>query len=242
LTACVCRTGERSFDKPALSLTKDSGQASRKTQDRLGLLVLRHLIGVIDALHICQNSIFVGQQDMRSTFEMQFKVSCSQLCGNRQSPNKKQKTQSRKLVVRQRGFTLVELVMTITIVGILAAVVAPRLSDNSIFQSRGFADQVQASLRYAQKIAIAQHRFVCVSFGTNNITLTIGASPDCGAPLVSTGDSSYVITAPSGIAFGTSPAPANFNFNALGKPSFATAQSITVSGYASAITVEAETG
>src|ERR1019366_1189870 len=73
----------------------------------------------------------------------------------------------------QRGFTLIELIMVMVIVGILAVVVAPRFFDTNVFKSRGFADQVQASLRYAQKEAIAQRSNVCVAMTTSTITLTI---------------------------------------------------------------------
>lgn len=142
-------------------------------------------------------------------------------------------------VSSQRGFTLVELVMTMVIIGILAAVAAPRFFDINVFQSRGFADQVQASLRYAQKVAIAQHYFVCAAFTSNSITLTTGATAACGMPLVSpTGEASYVITAPSGIAFGA--LPTNFSFDALGRPSIN--QTITIVGATNPIIVEAETG
>ncbi len=107
----------------------------------------------------------------------------------------------------QRGFTLVEMIMVIVIAGILAAVVAPRFFDNTVFQSRGFADQVQASLRYAQKVAIAQHRNVCVTFtlpAPSTITLRIaslnGAASACDTNLMAPTGGAYVITAPAGIA------------------------------------------
>lgn len=139
----------------------------------------------------------------------------------------------------QRGFTLVELVMTMVIIGILGAVVAPRFFDADAFKARGFADQVQASLRYAQKGAIAQNRTVCAAFTSNSVTLSIGATTACGTPLQSpTGDASYVINAPSGIVF--SATPAAFSFDALGRPSLA--QIINVTGATNAITIEAGTG
>ena len=72
----------------------------------------------------------------------------------------------------QHGFTLIELIMVMAIVGILAVFVAPRFIGTSVFQSRGFADQVQAALRYAQKEAIAQHQYVCAAFTSNSVTLT----------------------------------------------------------------------
>lgn len=137
----------------------------------------------------------------------------------------------------QRGFTLVELVMTIVILGILSAVVAPKLFDNSVFQSRGFADQVLATLRYAQKTAIAQHRYVCAAFSSNSVTLTYGTTSTCGTALISpvTGVN-YVVNAPGGIVFSST--PANFSFDTLGRSNIAT---LGVIGSTS-ITVELETG
>jgi MSHA pilin protein MshC len=140
----------------------------------------------------------------------------------------------------QRGFTLVELVMTMVIIGILAAVVAPRFLGIDVFKSRGFADQVQASLRYAQKEAIAQHRFVCAAFTGNSVTLTIGAAASCGTPLVSPTGGAYVINAPSGITF--TAVPSSFSFNALGQPAPNAKQIIGINGSSNSITIEAETG
>ena len=150
--------------------------------------------------------------------------------------------------VEKAGFTLVELVMVIVIVGILAAVAAPRFFDTNVFQSRGFADQVQASLRYAQKQAIAQRRNVCVALAASTITLTIasasGAASACNTNLVSPSgqpsscpSATYKICAPSGVTLAY--LSANSNFDALGRTA---ANSITISGATNDIVVEAETG
>ena len=129
--------------------------------------------------------------------------------------------------------------MTMIIVGVISAVAIPRFFDANIFKSRGFADEVQASLSYAQKTAIAQRRYVCVAFTATSITLTYGATHTCGSPL------NYSVTAPSGV---TLSGETNFSFNALGKPFDASGnavvgqQTIAVSGATNNIIVEAETG
>ena len=140
------------------------------------------------------------------------------------------------------GFTIVELIMVMIITGVMAAVVAPRLMDNSDFKARGFADQVQASLRYAQKTAIAQRRFVCAAFTSGSITLTINTTATCpgGALASPDGNPTYVVTASSGTTFST--VPTDFSFDALGRPGPNAQQIISVTGAASTITVEAETG
>lgn len=139
----------------------------------------------------------------------------------------------------QRGFTMVELVAMMVIMGVLAAIVIPRFFERNVFDSRGFYDQVISTLRYAQKAAIAQRRFVCVSFPANNsVTLTQGTTNTCGGALASPSGTSYPLT--SSHASFSGGAPAAFNFDALGRPSAASV--ITVNGYAASITVEAETG
>ena len=148
-----------------------------------------------------------------------------------------------------RGFTLIELIMVLVIAGVLAVVALPRMFNATEFQSRGLSDQVQASLRYAQKIAIAQHRFVCATFTANSLSLTIGPTNTCGTPVASlTSNGNYVVNAPSGISFTANPAA--FSFDALGQPRTANtpdaaigAVTVGVTGDVTrTITVEAETG
>jgi MSHA pilin protein MshC len=65
--------------------------------------------------------------------------------------------------VRERGFTLVELVTCIIIMGVLAAVAAPKFFDNQPFTERGYADELAAALRVAQKVAVASDCEVAVT-------------------------------------------------------------------------------
>lgn len=142
--------------------------------------------------------------------------------------------------MKHSGFTLVELVATLIVVGILALTALPRFFDRTFFESMGFADQVQASLRYAQKISISQRRFTCVGFTSNSLTLTVGATNVCGTNLVSiSGDPTYSVAAPQGINFAA--IPAAFSFDPLGRASIG--QTITISGGTPHnIIIEAETG
>lgn len=56
---------------------------------------------------------------------------------------------------RERGFTLIELVMTLIVIGILAVVVFPRMGDPNTFEARGYYDSVVSAARHAQKLAVA---------------------------------------------------------------------------------------
>ena len=138
------------------------------------------------------------------------------------------------------GFTIAELVAVILIIGILAVAAIPRLIDRGTFDRAGFNDQTLATLRYAQKAAIAQRRTVCATFTTSSVTLTLASavgSSSCNMPLAGPTGSSTV-TAQSGIAY--TAAPSNFSFNAAGQASLG--QTLQVSGQTATITVEQETG
>ena len=54
-----------------------------------------------------------------------------------------------------RGFTLIELIASITIIAILAAVTLPHIAGTQPFAERGYADGIAASLRQARAVALA---------------------------------------------------------------------------------------
>ena len=58
----------------------------------------------------------------------------------------------------QSGFTLIELVMIIVILGILSAVAAPRFLDISGDAKRAASDNHHGSIQSAMSLAFAQHR------------------------------------------------------------------------------------
>lgn len=147
-----------------------------------------------------------------------------------------------------RGFTLTELIVTIVVAGILAAVVLPRFSGSTGFEERGLRDETLAALRYAQKSAVAARRLVCVSFTGNSVSARIAATfaaANCttGSDLPAPGDSGAlrVSGARSGAAFSAWPV-AGLTFNAFGEPN--AQQVIQIQGLPAnlQITVEAPTG
>jgi MSHA pilin protein MshC len=146
---------------------------------------------------------------------------------------------SGKNICRRRGgFTLIELTMTLVLVGILAALAIPRFFDRSTYDTLEFFNQVQTMLRYAQKVAIAQNRSVYVRLDGASIALCFDAA--CNAPVISPSGQNSGSTAtlskcgnsktwfceavPTGITYTANAAAsyisagASFYFNALGKP------------------------
>ena len=149
--------------------------------------------------------------------------------------------------MRQNGFTITELVVAISIVGVLAAVAVPRFIGTDSFKSRGFYDSAQSAVRFAQKTAIAWRRDVFVCVGANN--LSAGTAAGCGTAVINpVTNAALAATAPDGV---TLPA-LTVRFDSAGRPYLnpaTTTATITIAltstipgDPARQIVIEAETG
>jgi MSHA pilin protein MshC len=72
---------------------------------------------------------------------------------------------------RINGFTLIELTMTIVLVGILSASMMPKLFSYAVFQQRTLFDDTLNAVRYAEKLAVASSCNVMVSISANQFSL-----------------------------------------------------------------------
>ncbi len=147
--------------------------------------------------------------------------------------------------MKNSGFTLVELIGVLIIVGILSAVAVPRFFDTQSFDGRGFYDQTLSMLRYAQKTAIAQRTNVFVNVSGSAICLSYTADASCNGTGViyvrnPADQSDFVKAPPSGVTLAGS--VASFAYSGLGRPDQSATISIIYGGTTRTITVEAETG
>lgn len=140
------------------------------------------------------------------------------------------------------GFTLVELIVVLLLVGILAVVAMAKLADRASFEALGYFNRVQALTRYAQKVAIAQRRPVFVADNAGAVAACYDAG--CAGPIADPAGSGALAAAPpSGVAYAFS--AGTFSFDGLGRPSPNTAHAITITASGEPVrivTIEAETG
>lgn len=75
----------------------------------------------------------------------------------------------------QSGFTLIELVVVLVLLGILAAYVAPKF-DSSESTTGAQAELLAQNIRHAQAIAVAQHKTLTVEVGSGSYSVKEGAA------------------------------------------------------------------
>jgi prepilin-type N-terminal cleavage/methylation domain-containing protein len=122
--------------------------------------------------------------------------------------------------LRAAGFTLVEVITALAIIGIVAGIAAPRFFGTSEFRARFFYDDVRSAVAHAHALAVASGCEVEFSISGSSYRLrqrsacTSGAfSAEVVSP--STGQVPFTGTAPSGVALAASVNP--FRFDALGR-------------------------
>ncbi len=154
--------------------------------------------------------------------------------------------------MNRKGFTLIELVMVLILIGIIAVVAIPKLSDITATNAGAFAKKLRADMRYAQDLAMTRNQRARVTFRTspNGYDITLGGNPVTDP---ATG-SPFSITLNTGQYAGISISAVEFagsyvEFNTLGVPfesggMLAASKSVTVSGgsISQNVTVQPQTG
>jgi len=138
------------------------------------------------------------------------------------------------------GFTLIELIVALLVIGVLAAVVIPRLSLQG-YREQGFFNQSLSAIRFAQKQAVSSGCHVQVQIDSTGCFLSWTGAPGGSCPAGGT-----PITNPVGASanFCADSEPAGspnvtFTFDNIGRP---IGGSQVISQGSRTITVEAETG
>ena len=74
--------------------------------------------------------------------------------------------------MKNTGFTFVELIVVILLIGIISVFVAPRFFADSDFKARGISDEIITAIRHAQRLAMArgeQYQFDLTSDAASHI-------------------------------------------------------------------------
>ncbi len=142
---------------------------------------------------------------------------------------------------RHAGFTLVELVVIMLVLGILSAYVAPKFFSLDDYRSRAAYDELAGALRYAQKLAVATGCEVQVTVVGSSYALQ-QHSTDCTTGGFAT-ISNHPVTSHSLEGVTLSATTANFIFDALGRCSASPTIEVKVAGITThTINVVQETG
>lgn len=145
-------------------------------------------------------------------------------------------TKLKKPLNSPTGFTLVELIVVILLIGILSISIAPRFFTVTAYEDRKAVDELLTTFRHTQQMAMNRGGNIQLLLTTSNFTVQISG----GSPIRSPdGQSSYIRKFPSNVAVSSVPAlPVTINYDGLGRPD----AGYVINIGSRQITVEEETG
>lgn len=158
----------------------------------------------------------------------------------------------------QRGFTLVELIATMVIVGVLAITISASFSRN-VYDAKLVTDRIRSTISYAQKLAVSSRRVVTVNIASTTVTVDL-CQQSISATSAACPALSSSITLPTGftsvpmptasVRLGTNPGTiTSFKFDPQGRPDLSATLAVNIGDMNGAtfvtrgtVSVELETG
>jgi MSHA pilin protein MshC len=74
---------------------------------------------------------------------------------------------------------MVELIVVMILIGVIGTIAAGRFFERGTFDTVAWSEQVKASLRYAQKVAVAQNTPVYVHIGAERVAVCLDSGAAC---------------------------------------------------------------
>ena len=150
-------------------------------------------------------------------------------------------------VLYYSGFTLVELIVTIAILGVIATIAGSKFFSSSSFNEMGFSDTAANSFKYAHKLAIATGCETRAQITATSIALYQRASSCTSGSftrqVTKPGGGDFLEPVPPGVAVST----LDIYFDSTGRPYSHASGSVLMSAVSfnvgsRSVTIEAETG